>query len=288
MSLPRMPFSQRIRRRLDVWWGRPRRWADWRTYRDGAHRIRERMTYHEVIDPLPTWRCCEHWQRVVNNKWNAHVFAELHGCRVPRIYWFSRSRAPLPDPLPDRYVIRPVYGTSRIGIYVVDQGRDQLRGIAVAPGDLPRLTQPRRDFWPPTPVMLEEMIPGENGGLPLEIKCHTIANAVVAIETLERTGVKGLALRVYDPDWQPFDDAFDLAGPQGPVRPAPPFLSEMIALASRMGAALGTYSRIDFFAGPDGPVFNEFSGTPDLGQRFTPFANEYLAEMWDRHAPGTV
>jgi hypothetical protein len=52
-----------------------------------------------------------------------------------------------------------------------------------------------------------------------------------------------------------------------------------------MGAELGTYMRIDFFATDGGCVFNEFSSAPGRGEGYTPYCNGVFGALWAERFP---
>ena len=75
----------------------------------------------------------------------------------------------------------------------------------------------------------------------------------------------------------------DLA--QAEPRDPPRCLEEMLRLARRLGVAIGTHMRIDFFASDSGYVFNEFSSAPNGGKCFTPFCDDLFGALWEETFP---
>jgi TupA-like ATPgrasp len=288
-----MRFSERIARRLGLWWGTPPQWGQWRTYGDGLHRLRERHTSRHRTDPEAAWRCCEFWQRTLINKWNSREFAVKHGCSVPELYWcgYLPSRRRLAS-LPQHFVVRPVWGAARHGVSVVAEGRDLLWGRAFSPAEVrKRLLYSREAAWT-VPVLLEEFVRTEDGrySLPIEYKCHTFGDTVAAIEVLTRTDQEPTATkrRYYTPAWEPFTDAMDVSYPLSEITGPPQCIESMLRSAARLGGALGTYVRIDFFSTDRGCVFNEFSSTPNRGTNLTPYCDEFLGRLWEEKFPHTT
>lgn len=281
-------FSDRIARRLSAWWGRPK-WSNGRALVEVVHRHVERRRLHRPQDAPEAWRCCRYWQRALLNKWNARVFASRFGCRVPQLFWFGADRAPLPQ-LPRELVIRPVFGSSRQGIYVVVDGCDQLRQQPLSRAQLVAATRDRGRRWWPNPVLVEELVrlDGEERVLPIEIKLHVFGGQLGLIQLLERTGAHAGSFRAYTPDWRALDDPIQTALPLAKTRPRPAALDDAVGLAVRMGAELGTYLRIDFFIGRDDVVFNELSSTPGEGRGFTPFGDRLLGELWNSYVPDAL
>jgi hypothetical protein len=284
-------FTRRLRTRREQWWGRPFRWFRLQSYRDASHRVCERFTRRFRDDSDAAWRCCAYWPRALMNKWNSREFAQKHGCRVPSLYWYGRSIAQMPwASLPSRYALRPVWGAGRQGVHVVADERELVRNVAMPDGALRRTLLGEHGPVALTPLLVEEFIPSEagEGRLPLEYKCHAFGGMIAAVQVIERTGRHSGAHRFYTSRWDAFPDAMSTSYPLAPVRPAPRCLDEMLAAASRMGEAIGTYMRIDFFASDAGPVFNEFASTPQLFTPFTPYCEELFGALWQQQLPHAV
>lgn len=277
-------FSSRLLRRRALWWGHPFRWGSLGCHRDALHRLRERHTFRDAADPESVWRCCGRWQRTLVNKWNGREFVRKHGGRLPELYWRGRRIWRIPfETLPPRFVIRPAWGTMRQGVHVVADGRDLLRDEPVAAAELKRRLLRERGPFRASPVLVEQFVTTEKGEyrLPVEYKCHAFGDTVAAIQVVERTGARTGIHRYYTPAWETFEDIMDTAKPLAPPREAPPCLAEMLLLARRLGHALGTYMRIDFFSTDRGCVFNEFSSTPQVGGlAYTPFCDDLFAALW--------
>lgn len=283
-------FSERLARRQLLWWGGGRSWLDPRAGAAALHRWREWRTWRRRDDPDHAWHCCRLWPRTLLNKWNAREFAARHGAALAELYWHGDpAEVPL-ERLPADFVIRPVRGMARHGVCAVTGGRDVMRCCPASAADLRahlrRLPRPNRGL----PVLVEEFVRTPEGAceLPLEVKCFTFADVVGAIKVIERGDSpqsEGRS-RYYTPDWQPIDDRIDFHYPQGEVRPPPADVETMLSLASRMGAAIGTFMRVDFFLTDRGWVFNEFSSTPFGGQKgFTPVGDRLFGSLWDAHMP---
>jgi TupA-like ATPgrasp len=286
---PSQSFSQRIALRSQLWWERPR-WRDGpRAYRQALHRLRELRTFRSRDDPDEAWRCCEFWPRTLLNKWNGREFAARHGCAVPALYWWGSDprRAPI-ESLPSRFVVRPVFGTDRRGVLVVAEGRELLRDEPTSkPAVRARLARSRR-LRRGRRFLIEEFVRSEDGQarLPTEYKCHTFAGTVAAVQVIVRTGVHEARHRFYTIAWDAWPDPMNVDLPQdSALHDRPVWLERMIELAERLGAELGTYARIDFFAGAGACVFNELSSIPAGGHGFTPYCDEAFGALWTEKCP---
>lgn len=284
---PPQTFAQRINERLRLWWGQPPGRREW-LRRHSVHQLRERYVLRRRDDPDDAWRCCAFWQRTLINKWNSREFVAKHGGHVPALYWCAHlpSRARL-GALPSHFAIRPVWGTSRQCVYVVAEGRDLLRGEPFSAAVLWRsILRSGRLAWT-LPILAEEFVTSEDGRyrLPVEYKCHTFGDTVAAVEMIERTGASTARHRYYASDWQAMPDPMNTILPQAGLTDPPRCLDEMIDLARRLGSAVGTYVRVDFFATDRGCVFNEFASTPANGRGFTAFCDDLFGGLWEEKFP---
>jgi hypothetical protein len=286
MTAP-LSFSQRIAQRLRVWWYEPPEPGD-RLRRYSPHQLQERYIPRRRDDPDAVWHCCAHWQRTLGDKANAREFALKHECPVPRLYW----RSHLPSParlreLPAYFVLRPTRGTQRQGVYVVAAGHDVLRDRPFRAGDMYRSIAARGKLAWTIPILGEEFVRAPDGTyrLPPEYKCYVFGDHVAAIQAVERTGPRPPFSRFYTAEWHTIDDPMNTTLPLGPPRDPPPALAAMVRCAARLGAAAGTFMRIDFFATVGGCVFNEFASTPIAGKNFTPHCDRLFGALWEERFP---
>jgi len=281
-------FSERLRMRERLWWGKPNKWRNRQSYRHLLHRLKENHTLRSKDDPDARWHCCTLWQRTLSNKWNSREFAQKHGCRVPALYWCGRRAGALPiDSLPEHFVIRPIWGDSRRGTYVFAGDQELLRHRVYTKVQL--LAQLRRDRgWVSRfPIMAEEFVKTEAGvyELPMEFKFHMFGETVGVIDAGCRTGKADVGLACYTPSWERFEDQMNTHYGAGEYMDPPKCFEEMLACARTLGVAYGTYVRVDLYATDKGCVFSEFSTLPAGGRDFTPFAERYLGELWQRIIP---
>ena len=288
-----MDFVERLQRRHQTWWKARARLTDPRSVLRSLHLRRDMARRHSADDPDEAWRCCAAWPRKLINKWNSRAFCDRHDVALPALYAFVTSAAALPlDTLPERYVVRPIYGRRRQGALVMDGGVDLLSRHALSPDEV-RAHLAHQRGAAGGPWLVEEALRREDGSalLPIEYKCHTFNGTVVAIQRTQRVDGNegGSSHNYYRPDWGAWDDDIDTALPFAPVAPAPPFLTELLEISSRLGALVGTYMRVDFFDSERGLLFNEFSSTPAiLRPMFTPYGLELFGRMWDEHCPDAI
>ncbi len=289
---PEVPvtFSQRIAKRCRLWWDPPRPGSG-RSLADAAHRLVERRTVRRRDDPEEIWRCCDSWPRTLVDKWNGGEFAARFGCPLPELYWHGGALATPPfESLPDHFVVRPARGAGREGVRVVSQGRELLLRESATSAELRMCYSLPRRLLTPVPLVIEEFVRSEDGShrLPPELKCHVFGGTVAAVELVERVVSEAHSRRYYTPSWGTFPDPMHTNMPISEVRSRPEGLGPMVALAARIGAELGTYMRIDFFASDRGCVFNEFSTVPVLGRGFTPYCNELFGALWEEHCRDAI
>ncbi len=281
-------FTQRLQKRALIWWGKPNKWRNRESYRHLPHRLKENYTLRSKDDPDERWHCCDLWQRTLSNKWNAREFVQRYGCRVPALYWYGRRVGRLPiEALPEHFVIRPVFGDSRRGVYVFAHDRELLRQRVYTKADLMAELRRKRGWVSRFPILVEEFVKTEAGEykLPLEFKFHTFRETIGAIEVVRRSNDDDARYGFYTTSWERFADQMNAHLPPGESISPPRCLEELLACARTLGVAYGTYVRCDFYATDRGCVFGEFSTTPDGGRGFTAFADRYYEELWQRAFP---
>lgn len=283
-------FSDRIRRRMTLWWGDARgRWPRL----DDLRRLEMLLSTLPAGAPDGRLRRGPHWQRRLSNKLSSREFARAHGCRVPTLFWTGRRlRRSRLESLPARVVVKPAVSTVRRGAYAMDGSRELLRGATMSRGELYEVIRAERGRFSPIPLLAEELLGDVEPGraLPADVRFHVFGEVIGAIQVVERTSGPGMpaAGRFYTPSWEPFDDPMFTRLPLAPLRSPPACLAEMRDVALRLGRAYDTFVRIDLYATRAGCVFGELSSTPYRGRGFTPYADRLFGSLWERHLPGKV
>jgi len=293
-----LTFVDRLNVRARAWWGSDST-SEWtgkpttlgrlqRRLRqpDPLHRLREVLVLRRRDDPDEAWQCCEHWRRTLGNKWNSRLFAERQGVRVPELYWSGRSLARAPwASLPSHFVVRPSFSGSRRGTYVMAGGLDMMRGVDHGARGLEAELRRTRRWRTLHPMLIEEFVRTEDGryALPREYKCFMFAGVLATIEVVTRER-DGLAVQsYYTPEWRLEPLTMTTRYPEGPAIDPPRCFDAIVDTARRLGAAYGTFVRVDLYATDRGCVFGEFSGRPQ--NTFTPEASRYLGELWEQYLP---
>ena len=276
-----MTFSERMRRRMAVWW-------EDRSLGVRVHRFRERARQRRGGEPDEAWRCCEAWPRQLIAKQNGRVFAARHGLRVPTLHWRGRLPARIPwDALPDDVVVKSSTGSGARGTFVVAGGRELNSGTGMTRDELQRAVLETHGRVCRYPLLVEDFVleAGAKPVLPVEYRCFTFGRTVAFIEVMHRVRHEDVLHACYSPDWQRHEEDFRTGFIMADPEPAPPHLAEMLAACHRLGPLLGTFMRLDFYMGRDGPVFGEFSSTPRRGLRFSDKGERVLGALWEEHFP---
>lgn len=95
-------------------------------------------------------------------------------------------------------------------------------------------------------------------------------------------------LRHYTPEWELIDEVFHTSCPLDEIAVKPEQLDEMKAIAIRLGAAFGTFVRVDLYLTSHGIFFGEYSSVPGGYKDYTPFADDYLGRLWEKHTPEEI
>ena len=285
-----LTFSERLQRRMSAWWGLPGGWRNPATWHRPVHRLVERHQLRRRTWPLSRWHCCGHWQRSLLNKWNSREFAAMHGVKVPELYWYGYRITDLPlDALPDHFVLRSVWGTQKQGTHVFARGRDLLDDRIYARTEFKaamlRVYGRRSRF----PILAEQFMTTADGRYEqgVEYRFYCMRGHVALIQQVEHRGRQG-RWRHYSTHWEPIRDAVNTEKHALDIRPRPARLEEMLDIAGRLGAACGTFMRVDLYETTNGCFFGEFSSTPSWARRFTPWADDHLGRLWQQICPECI
>lgn len=281
-----MTFSERLRRRHRIWWNAGSSVPDL-----SVHRYIDRIRLRSRNTPVEKWKCCGHWQRCLLNKWNSREFAVLHGVNVPELYWHGRdaSRSPIED-LPEHFALRPAWGERTQGTWVVSGNTDLVTGRTFRNRrELKAAVVSGRGRFGMFPLLAEEFMTTPDGRYEagLEYKFHMFGEHMGPVMTFHRCGdVK--RLRHYTPEWEPIEEAFHSSCPLDDPFPKPREFQEMKSIAIRLGAAFGTFVRVDLYLTSRGVFFGEYSSVPGGYKDYTPFANEFLGQLWEKFIPDRI
>jgi hypothetical protein len=208
----------------------------------------------------------------------AHAARVLPALRVPRVVWTGTDVAELAAAdLPERWVLKPNHGTTRVHIGTGRPGVTDLRRITSGWLDEPLFRS--RGEWVYSQarrlLIVEEFL--GSGEPPVDFKFLVFGGRVELVQV--DTGRFGEhRRRLYTPHWTPVD--VDEAVAPGPVTLPPASLAEMTAVAEALGAAFD-FIRVDLYD-VDGQVwFGELTPYPGGGlDRFDPVLDERLGALW--------
>ena len=192
------------------------------------------------------------------------------------------------------YVLKPVHGYQNKHTYAVRSDEEELlRGDRF---DVDTVASAIAEDGAFPTYMVEELLQNEEGlsadsNLPLDFKfwCFgaTIAHCTVMCGRW-RTSDSAYTVAVADCDAaytpRPTWCALPTDAESGLVElvdlpPKPRCWEEMVATARRLGEAVGAFSRIDFYATPNGPVFGEFQLLFDLVD-WNANADDAIRRLW--------
>ena len=138
--------------------------------------------------------------------------------------------------------------------------------------------------------MVQEYVKGKQHGgrVSEEYKIHMFADRVAAFEVVDRTNRKSNLTTFFTDEWQLIGEDMLVGQCHGVYREPATWLDEMINVAKKMGAELGTYARLDFMLRDSEFFFGELTFTPTAGRLFTAFSNQYFENYWQETCPGNL
>ncbi|PRC94352.1 ATP-grasp fold amidoligase family protein [Solimicrobium silvestre] len=245
---------------------------------------------HELrtrFDDFAHWKCCPQWHRKLSHKLNAKEFAAKCGVRVANLYWYGTDPAAIPfDTLPTSYVIKLSNGANSEQVIPVRNGTfDVLKERHISHTTIEQTLNEMRGVVadPNAGIIVEEFIGSAEEGLPHDYKffCfHGVAKVLYVCDRHRNT------LTWYDRDWNLIRDPMHTMRNFGPTEERPINLEAMLETAELLARSYEfPFVRIDIYCPQDvGPTFGEFTHTPfgDSLDFFTPFANKWLGQFWER------
>ncbi|HMS95195.1 MAG TPA: ATP-grasp fold amidoligase family protein [Tabrizicola sp.] len=226
----------------------------------------------------------------VASKLGGESFMRALGHPVPETYGIYPTLEDLPafDKLPGAFVVKPALGWSSAGVYLIRDGVDIEGGRRLTREALIRETKSfRGPGWRGIggPWIVEELLfDFDNRDRPAsDYKIYCFGPKVVLVRVNRHSGLrKPKYLYWYQqPDWTRFPYQVNWEKyPERSVPDRPPFLDEMLAIASDAGRRLNIFVRVDMFASHRGPVFCEFTAHPSNGSFYTPRADAWLGSHW--------
>ncbi len=240
--------------------------------------------------PLVAWKTGVNWQRKLSNKYNARLFAQMHGCKVAKLYWKGRNLHELDfEKLPEQFVIRPTIGFSCSLVFLMDKNFNHMDQQTYTYRQLKEIMAEALDQNPYQEFLVEEFLRSEQGEykIPKDYKIWAFNGNIAAITVINRTSAKGGLSNSYDEHWNVVDDigrVYELA----PYQEPPACLQEMVSAAKKLSKAYEIFVRVDFYATDKGAVFGEFTPTPGRGNGFTPNSDKMLLSFWDKYCKDMV
>jgi TupA-like ATPgrasp len=226
----------------------------------------------------------------VSSKVDGRAYMQSLGYAVPKVYGVYPSLDEIPkfDALPGAFVLKPNGGWSRAGVFLMCDGVDLLRKRSFTRDELVQTVRSFEDSGKMAikgPWIAEEMLFqfDSRREAAMDYKFFCFGPKVAMIQVNQRTGKEFPFYRhwVKDPDWNPVDFRirWDYILDRAPLA-RPPFLDEMLRIASDVGGRLNVFVRIDMYATDHGPVFGEFTAYPHAGKDYTPQADAWLGSLW--------
>ena len=226
----------------------------------------------------------------VASKTDGTAYMRSLGYPVPERYGVYPALQDLPrfEDLPRAFALKPINGHSSAGVFLMRDGFDLVRKRPFTRDQLIRSAlsckgtgaEAVNGEW----VAEELLFNFDDPTTPArDYKFYCFGPKVVAIAIHQATGLKDLSYRAWqrDPDWQPLPCQLRWnRHPEPTAVTRPPFLDEMVQLASDAAGRLNIFVRVDLFASQRGPVFCEFTGYPNGGSGFTPRADAWLGSHW--------
>ncbi|PXY72120.1 MAG: hypothetical protein CXX81_04845 [Methanobacteriota archaeon] len=218
-------------------------------------------------------------------------WAESHGVKSPELYWQSENIGDLPElaELPNEVTIKPDIGWSAKNIFCLRDGQNLLDHRRWTRQEI--IDSITEDDYLQTRTVIffaEELLKPESSTegdfLPRDYKFYCFGGKIAMVHCVLRISNVDKHLNVHhylDESLYPvIQRVMDVREVPDEPFPFPECWEEMLDDVRSLGSKLGCFMRIDMYATGDGPVFGEFTPTPEGGKGFTEWADKYLATFW--------
>ena len=231
------------------------------------------------------------WHKLLSDKMAARRYAHLAGTSVPILLWSGNDMNQLPDlhELPSRVVIKPSLGWSAHNVFCLVDGVNILDDEEYDKSKILEKLREDEFLSSRTPVfMVEEMLHPEVGresdGLPRDYKFYCYGEQIALVHVVLRKSSIDQHANIHhylDCDLKPISHRVMTSRPvPDEPFPLPDCWDLMLHQVRNMGKSLNCFMRIDMFATDKGPVFGEFTPTPEGGKGYTEWGDKYLATFW--------
>ena len=231
------------------------------------------------------------WQGQISEKSAGLRWAKQQGIQTPKILWSSEKLSEIPSlsDLPKRVVIKPSKGFSANNVLCLDNRVNVLDNIVWTDELIQQKFNSDEFLKRVKPVwMVEEFLKpeslSEDEKIPRDWKFYCFGDQIALIHVVLRNSTVDKYANVhhyFTPDLRQFQRRICSSRPV-PAEPLffPQCWDEMVKQVKMLGKKLGCFMRIDMYATDKGPVFGEFTPTPEGGTGFTEWADRYLATYW--------
>lgn len=253
-------------------------------YKDEEAR-RVRRIGHGLGARHPVWS--------VNDKDDAHAWAQRLGLRVPRLLGEHADVTAVPwASLPDRVVLKPVKGAASRGVLLLQRtgggwldvragGRLTTEAVTAQYLEHADAGAVSRE------VIVEELVedPQRPGMPPVDWKVHCFFGRVgVVLAKSSRsvpTGPPTVGWRLFDEHWDDLGQALGGHPVDPGIRP-PSRPAELLEVARLVSASVPVpFLRVDLYDGVDGVVFGEITPEPGNRHLFRRDVDRWMGGLWE-------
>ena len=232
------------------------------------------------------------WQGQLSEKSAGLLWVKQQGIQTPEILWSGDNLSEMPSlsDLPDRVVIKPSKGFSANNVLCLDNRVNVLDDIVWTDDRIQQQFSSDEFLKRVKPTwMVEEFLRPESWSedekIPRDWKFYCFGEEIALIHVVLRNSTVDKYANVhhyFSPDLRQFQRRICNSRPV-PDDPLffPQCWDEMVKKVKMLGKKLGCFMRIDMYATDKGPVFGEFTPTPEGGEGFTEWADRYLATFWE-------
>ena len=217
------------------------------------------------------------------DKLYTYSYVKRLGVQTPKVLWVGDvENLPPFEGYPNDIVIKANSMSNTFGVYPLRNGRCVFDGYKYTPQqiknriyDVPFVTSNK------IPTIIEEFIRSKHDEqIPRDYKFYCDRGKIMMVHVACRKTRNGNddIHHYLDEYFNPLEDKVVERHNFIPIAPAKPSCwDRMVTDVCKISKDLGCFMRIDMYASTRGPVFGELTPTPNGGDGYTTFGDEYLA-----------
>lgn len=213
-----------------------------------------------------------------------YVQAKVGSWILPELYHLTNDPTKIPfDDLPNQYAVKPTHGSGWVRLVRDNSSLDRTELVEICKSWLSQSYYRKTRQWcykniVPR-IIVEELIHGRDGSVPLDYKFYVFRGSIELIQ-VDINRFTDHRRNLYDRSWNRLDAMYGYPQSTEEIE-RPPHLDQMLDAAQKLGEQM-EFVRVDLYDTNTRIYFGELTNTPENGlARFVPSElDTWLGTLW--------